>query len=109
MKCKQCGKNHPIGTPHPLHLVEKLSDKGFPTHAKKYKEAHEQADKLEKKKFPKGYQEMKKKDLTLNKHELAGKNTKNGKLEVSKKVPPKLRKEVAYHEEVENKILRKKK
>jgi hypothetical protein len=38
-----------------------------------------------------------------------GKNTKSGGIEVSKVVPPKLRKEVAFHEKTENEILRKKK
>ena len=89
-------------------VVKKLKEKGFPTSSKHYPEAHEEADKKEKKKFGKGYKSMKKVDDKLDKGELAGKNFKSGKLEVSSKVPKKYRKEVAYHEEVENKILRKK-
>lgn len=90
-------------------VVKKLEDKGFPTHDKKYHSAHEEADKKEKKKFGKDYESMKKVDSKLSKHELAGKNLKSGKLEVSSKVPKKYRKEVSYHEEMENKILSKKK
>ena len=89
-------------------VVKELKDKGFPTHAKKYHSAHEEADKKEKKKFGKNYESMKKIDSKLGKHELAGKNFRSGKIEVSSKVPKKYRKEVAYHEEIENKILKKK-
>lgn len=89
--------------------VNKLERKGFPTDKKKYPEAHEAADKKEKKKFGKGYEKMKKVDDKLKKGELAGKNFKSGKIEVSKKVPKNLRKEVAYHEKIENKILAKRK
>lgn len=103
--CKICGIKHPENQ---LHVVSKLSDKGFPVHSKNYKSAHEQANKKEKEKFPKGYEKLKKLDENLSKHELAGKNTKTGKIEVSKKVPKSLRKEVAFHEKTENKILRKK-
>jgi len=42
-------------------------------------------------------------------HELIGKNTKSGKIEVEKKVPKALREEVAFHEKIENKILWRKK
>ena len=105
MKCPTCGKSHGKGTPH---IISKLTDKGFPTHSKKYPSAHEQADKAEKKKFPKGYSKLEKLDKQVGRHELVGKNTKTGKIEVSSKVPKSLRKEVAFHEKVENKILRKK-
>lgn len=106
MKCPTCGKQH--GKDHP-HIVSGITDKGFPTHSKGYASAHEQADKAEKKKYPKGYPKLKKLDQEVGKHELIGKNSKSGKIEVSKKVPKSLRKEVAFHEEVENKILRKNK
>jgi hypothetical protein len=109
MKCKLCGKSHEKGTPH-WQTISKLTDKGFPLNTRGYKEAHREANKAEKKKFgKKAFNEMKKVDSKLHSHELAGKNSKTGKIEVSKKVPSKYRKEVAYHEEVENKILRKKK
>ena len=107
MKCPTCGKQH--DSDHP-HIMAKLSEKGFPTKVKGYASAHAAADRAEKKKFPKGYQALKKMDITAGKkHELIGKNTKSGKIEVSEKVPKKLRAEVAYHEKTVNKILRKRK
>jgi hypothetical protein len=109
MKCKLCGKSHSKDNPH-YEVVDKLSDKGFPTHDKKYKIAHNAANRAEIKKYGrKAFSDVGIVDRHLGHHELAGKNTKTGKIEVSKKVPKKMREEVAYHEEVENKILRKKK
>lgn len=106
-KCPHCGMGHPASFhTEKYELKDKIPDKGYPTKSKKYPSAHEAADKEEKKKYPKGYEEMKKVDRALPKHELAGKNTKAGKLEVSKKVPPNRRAEVAYHEHVESKKLR---
>jgi hypothetical protein len=106
VKCSKCGHNHHAS----YHLKDKLTDKGFPTHSKKYASAHEQADKAEKKKFPrKDYVAMQKVDAKLPKGQLAGKNLKNGKIEVSRKVPAKLRREVQYHEKVESKQLLRKK
>jgi hypothetical protein len=107
-QCKHCGVNHPKDNDK-YKVVHKIPDRGFPVSSKRYKSDHEQADKAEKKKFgAKSYDKMKKVDAGLHKHELAGKNSKTGKIEVSEKVPPKYRKEVAYHEKVENKKLRKK-
>jgi hypothetical protein len=107
--CPKCKKDHPNDHQH-FVLANKLSDKGFPTHSKRYATAHKQADKLEKSKFGSTqYRELEKLDRKLSKHELAGKNTKSGKIEVSKKLPAKYDKEIAYHEKTENKILRKKK
>lgn len=108
MKCNKCGKSHESTHPH-FKLVKELNDKGFPTHSPKYASAHEKANKVEKKAYPKGYKEMQKVDRKLSKHELAGKNERSGKIEVSKKVPKHLREEVALHEKVENKAIRKKK
>lgn len=106
MKCKYCEKDHPKNHPH-FKVVSRLSDKAFPTHEKKYPSAHEEADKQEKRKFgDKPYKKLQKVDSSLAKHELAGKNSKTGKIEVSEKVPKKLRNEVAFHEKAENKILR---
>jgi len=107
MKCKKCGKTH--GSNHP-HIMAQINEKGFPTKARGYAYAHATADRAEKKKFPKGYEQLKKMDITAGKkHELIGKNTKSGNIEVSENVPKKLRDEVAFHEKTENKILRKKK
>jgi hypothetical protein len=109
MKCEFCGKHHDKARPH-YTSANRISDKGFPTHSKKYNEAHKEANKEEKQKFgEKAFKEMEKIDSKLEKHELAGKNTRTGKIEVSYKVPKKFREQVAYHEKVENKILRKKK
>lgn len=86
-------------------LVKKLNDKGYPTHSKNYREAHEEADEAEKKKYPKGYSKLKKMEKGLNKHELMGKNEKSGKVEVEKKFK-KYSKEIAYHEDKEHKALK---
>jgi hypothetical protein len=105
MNCSKCGRNHPAS----YHLKKSIKREGFPTSSKKYKEAHELADKKEKEKYPKGYEKMKKVDAKLKPDELSGKSTKLGKVIVSYKVPKKLRSEVAYHERVENKQLTKRK
>ena len=105
MSCRHCGNSHS----EKYHLENKLDDKGFPQNQKRYASAHEQADKVEKKKYPKGYEKLKKIDRKLGKNELIGKNTKSGKIEVSKKAPRNLRPEIATHERTENRILRKKK
>jgi hypothetical protein len=108
--CKICeAEDHSTEYHDRYELRPRLKDKGFPTSSSRYKSAHEQADKAEKSAYPKGYQQLKKIDAKLPKHELAGKNTRSGKIEVSSKVPSKLRPEVAFHEKTENKILRRKK
>lgn len=93
-----------------MDVKSRLIAKNFPTSSKFYKTAHEKADKKEKTKYPKGYEEMKKVDrkvMKKDKKELAGKNLKSGKIEVNKIVPKKLRKEVAYHEKIENREIKK--
>lgn len=109
--CKHCGLSHPDSfhtekNDTDYTIKKKLNDKGYPTHAKDYPTAHEEASKAEKKKFPKGYKALKKMDYKLPKHELAGKNLRSGKVEVSKKVPANRRAEVAFHEHVESQKLR---
>lgn len=102
--CKKCGKTH--GPNHP-HIVSRLREKGYPTSSKRYPSAHEEASKEEKERYPKGYAKLKKLDIQAGeKHELLGTNKKNGKIEVSKKVPKPLRSEVAFHEKVESNVLR---
>lgn len=86
--------------------VNSIKREGFPTSSKEYKEAHSEADKAEKKKYPKGYNKLKDIDSKLPKKELVGKSDKKGKVTVSKKVPKKLRNEVAYHEKYENKTIK---
>lgn len=87
-----------------VKLVKKLTDKGYPYHAKNYREAHEEADVAEKKKFPKGYKVLKKDEKKLGKTELMGTNKKSGKIEVEKKFK-KEKKEIGFHEETEHKNL----
>lgn len=87
-------------------LEKKIVKKGFPTSSKKYEEAHSEASNAEKKKYPKGYKVLKKLDAKVSKNTLIGKNTKSSKLEVSKIVPKKYRNEVAYHEKIESKAIK---
>ncbi len=87
-------------------LKKKIARKGFPTSNKNYKEAHEEASNAEKKKYPSGYKKLKKLDKEVPEGELIGKNTKSGKIEVSKKVPEKERNEVAFHEKYESKAIK---
>lgn len=89
-------------------VVRSLKARGWPTVNKSYHYAHELADKAEKKKYRKSYERMKQVDAKLKKGELAGKNTRSGKIKVSAKVPAKYRQEVAYHERKEYKILSRK-
>lgn len=93
-----------------IKLINKITRKKNPYKNKIIEESHRVADTAEKKKYPKGYKKLKKFDNKLGKHEFAGENTYSGKVEVSKKVPKKLRKEVEFHEKVElkNKLKRKK-
>src|ERR1700676_4077409 len=86
-------------------FVNKLSDHGYPTKSRNYKSAHEEADKLEKKRFPKGYEKLKKDEKHLGKHELMGKKTKSGKIEVEKKFK-RYGKEIEYHEKKEHENLK---
>lgn len=110
MKCKVCGKTHDKSDHPHYRLVSDLHDTGYPTSSHRYPNAHSKANAAEKAKFGEAsFKAMNKVDAGLKKHELAGKNLKTGKIEVSKKVPKKYRAEVALHEEVESKVLRKKK
>ena len=104
MTCSVCHSKYHSTKGH-FQLKDRIEDKGFPRNQKGYEKAHEKADKVEKREFPKGYEKMKKVDANWPKNQLAGTNKKNGEIEVSKKVPPKLRKEVATHERVESKAL----
>ena len=87
-----------------IKLVKNISSKGYPYHDKNYREAHEEADVAEKKKFPKGYSALKKKEKSLGKTELMGTNKKSGKIEVEKKFK-KNAMEIAFHEAKEHKAL----
>lgn len=54
----------------------------------------------------KGFQKLKKLDKKVPQGTLIGKNTKSGKVEVSRVVPKIDRDEVAYHEKTENKAIK---
>lgn len=82
-------------------VVKKISRKGYPENTKKYPEAHSEASAQEKKKFPKGYQKLKKLDKKIPQGEMIGGHTRSGKVTISKKVPKAQRKEVVYHEHKE--------
>lgn len=101
MGCPICKKEHGIH----YHVVNKLTDNGFPVHTKQYKTAHAEASRDEKSRFPKGYEKLK--HMQLGKHELIGKNTQSGKILIEKKVAKSLRDEVAFHELDENKRIKK--
>ncbi len=108
MKCN-CGKSHDKDHPH-FKRTKKLTDSGFPTHSSGYPNAHREANKAEKKKFgKKAFNALEHYVKGAKNHELIGKNTKSGKIEVEKKIPRRFKDEIAFHEKVENKILRKKK
>jgi hypothetical protein len=86
-------------------IVNKLSDHGYPTHDRNYRTAHTEADKKEKKRYPKGYERLKHKESSLDKHELMGKNKRSGKVEVESKFK-RYRDEIAYHEKEEHENLK---
>ncbi|HEV2917567.1 MAG TPA: hypothetical protein VGW78_07540 [Candidatus Babeliales bacterium] len=83
-----------------------ISRKGYPEHDPNYHEAHTIANQKEKAKYPKGYLRLKKLDQKVPAGKMIGHNTKSGKISVSNKVPKSLREEVAFHERVESKALR---
>jgi len=83
----------------------KAKPKKFPLSSKRYSEANRIADEKEKKKYPKGYEKLKKLEKKIPKDEVLGHINKAGKVTVSKKVPKKLRSEVAEHDIMERKYL----
>jgi hypothetical protein len=87
-------------------LKKSIKRSGFPTTNSKYREAHSEASNSEKSKYPKGYAKLKKMDAQTPSGQLLGKNTKSGKIYVSSKVPKALRQEVAYHEKMESKAIK---
>lgn len=90
-------------------VKEKLKvSKGYPVTEKSFSKANSVADIKEKKKYPKGYEKLKKLIKKIPKTEILGHQTKKGKVTVSKRVPKKLRSEVAFHEVVEHKEMNKK-
>jgi hypothetical protein len=88
-----------------VKIVKSLTDKKSLIGRKKYPEANEKANQAEKKAYPKGYEELKKKERGLKKHELMGKIEKSGKVEVEKKFKS-YAKEILAHEKVEKKVFK---
>lgn len=84
-------------------IVKKIIRKPSPYKNKLVRESHVKANELEKKRYPKGYEKLKRSERKLNSNEFLGEHTSRGKVEISKKVPKPLRREVAYHERVEYK------
>lgn len=87
-------------------LSKSIKRSGWPTSSKLYSLAHSEASNAEKKKYPKGYQALKKLDAKTPANRLIGKNSKSGKITVSSVVPKRYRAEVAYHERTEAKALK---
>jgi hypothetical protein len=85
----------------PIKIVKKIKEKGYPVNSKEYKEAHAEADQQEKKRYAKGYLRLKKIEKKMSPNTLMGTHTKKGEKKIAKIVPKSLRKEVAYHEDVE--------
>lgn len=88
-----------------VKVVKHLTDKGYPVHNKNYQYAHNKANKAEKRADPKAYNQLKKLEKKLGKHELMGKHTKKGKIEVEKKFArnKRLKRNIVKHEIVEKK------
>ncbi len=108
MKCKTCGKAHGKNNCQYTSTTRLRDDSVFPTHEKGYLSAHERSNKAEESKFgKKQFNKLEKYVRGASKHELIGKNTRSGKIEVEDKIPSQYRPEVAFHEEYENNILRK--
>lgn len=106
-KCKYCDGKHSSASHFAIR--SKISDKGYPTSSPKYQSAHQEATKKEKERFPrKDFKKLEHMDRTVPKGELLGKNSKDGQITVSKRVPKALRKEVAYHEKMESEALKRK-
>jgi len=88
--------------------VKKIVKKGWPTSSKHYPYAHKVANKLEKKHVgAKKYHAFNK---WIAKHipkgQLAGKTTRNGRVEVASIVPKKYRWELRFHEKTEYPLLK---
>lgn len=68
-----------------ITYVKKLTDKGYPVHNRKYRSAHADADKAEKKANPKMYKAENKAEHKLKKHELMATHDKRGDIKIEKK------------------------
>ena len=91
-------------------IVKKLSDKDSLIGKPGYSKANSEADVAEKRRYPKGYAKLKKAEKSMGKHEVMGKLTGKGRdtVAVEKRFTPEA-KEIAYHDAVERKVLKKRK
>lgn len=92
-------KKHTSKIPYKL-TERKISDKGYPVHAKHYTASHEASDTLERHAYPEGFKSFQNKLRKLPKGELMATHTKDGKITVSSKwaTTKSEQKELAYHE-----------
>lgn len=98
-----------------MKIVKRIKKAGWPVYtksgkliSKKWKKAHEAANRAALKKFGSKTAKAVNK-IKIPNNELLGSHTRGGKIIISKRVPKKLRPAIAYHERVENKIMTKKK
>lgn len=83
-------------------LVKNLTDKHSIVNSKYYPTANEEANKAEKKKYPKGYEKLKISERKLKPHEVMAKNTPK-KVDINKRFKANT-KELMYHEQVEKRV-----
>ena len=89
-------------------IVPKIKRKGWPTSSKKWKKAHSEANKYERKRFGKrAFKAVQKIVESMPQDELLGTHTKTGKIRISKRVPKKYRPQIAAHERFEHRIMKK--
>ncbi|CAB4128406.1 hypothetical protein UFOVP100_30 [uncultured Caudovirales phage] len=87
-------------------IKKKLSDKNSLVQKPGYTKANSEADEVERKAYPKGYKTLKKAEKSLGATEVMGK-VKGRNIDVERRFKSHA-KEIALHDEVEKKVLRKK-
>jgi hypothetical protein len=91
-------------------LVTRIKRKGWPTTSKKWRKAHNEANKHERKRFGKrAFKAVQKIVERMPPDELLGTHTKTGKIRISSRVPKKYRPQIAAHERFEHRLMRGKK
>lgn len=90
-----------------VKLVKKLTDKHSLVGKKGYSKANSEADVVERKRYPGGYQKLNKAEKSLGKHEVMGKVV-GKRIDVEKRFKSNA-KEIALHDEIEVKKMKRKK
>ncbi len=96
-----------------MRVVKNIKRAGWPVFTKsghisqKWKKAHPAANKAAREKFGSNVAKAINR-IKVPSNELLGSHTRRGKITVSKRVPKKLRKAIAYHEKVEHRLMTKK-